>query len=344
MQSVVNTMRAVNPTMKLAHYTNIIEAQPSNSDPVGGVIHQQKADQINANNWWLRNSSGQIVQHSTTYGTYVVNPTSWTLTDTSGRRWPQVYAQLETNLVLSKVTGLDYIYVDNVFWRPRYSGDWRRNGTDQLLTDPVIQATLRQGYADYFSALRGLNPGKKIIGNADNDLSTAEYKGKLEGAYMECAYGKSWSHENAGWNRMMSEYRKMLANTTGPKDVIMEGCGPNGVDLNLLRYGMASALLEDGWFSYTAAGVRGFRADEYSAPLGTAAEAPPTAATASGIWMRRYTNGMVLVNPAGNTTASVDIGTGYKRLLGTQDPVTNNGQPITTVTLLPRQGLILVKQ
>jgi len=55
-------------------------------------------------------------------------------------------------------------------------------------------------------------------------------------------------------------------------------------------------LLENGWYAYTAAGHKTFWADEYSAPLGTAAEAPPTAPTTSGIWLRRYTGGMVLVN------------------------------------------------
>jgi len=344
MQGVVNTMRQVNPSIKLAHYTNMIDAQLSNPDPVGGVIHNLMADQINANDWWKRNASGQLTQWTTGYATYIVNPTAWAPKDASGRRWPQVAAQLETDLTLSKVSGLDYIYVDNVWWRPRTTGDWKRNGTNQLNTDPVIQAAVRQGIVDYFSALRTLNPGKKIIGNADNDLSTAEYKGKLEGAYNECAMGKSWSLETwAGWNSMMSRYRLMLANTQGPKDVIFEACGPNGPDLNMLRYGMASALLEDGWYAYSAAGHKTFWADEYSAPLGTAAEAPPTVATASGIWLRRYTGGMVLVNP-GTTTASVNIGSGYKRLLGTQDPATNNGQPLSTVTLLPRQGLILVKQ
>jgi hypothetical protein len=345
MQSFVNTMRGVNPKIKLAHYAVVIESPLSSSDPIGGAIYNAKAPYLNANDWWLRDANGQLVAWTSAFGTYYANVTAWAPKDASGRRWPQVAAQVETDLNLSKVTGLEYVFVDNVFGKPRNSADWKRNGTNQLATDPEIQAAFRQGQVDYFTALRNLNPGIKIMGNADNDLSSAEFKGKLEGAMLECAFGKSWSHETAGWNRMMSEYRKMLANTTGPKDVVLQGCAPNGVDLSLLRYGMASTLLEDGWYSY-----RGpvdnivFRADEYDAPLGTAAEAPPTAATASGIWLRRYTNGMVLVNPVGNTTASVNIGPGYKRLLGTQDPATNNGQPITTVTLLPRQGLILLKQ
>jgi hypothetical protein len=341
MQGVVNTMRQVNPTIKLAHYTNMFESAASHSEP----REQAKINLINANGWWLRDASGQLTQWTTIYSTYLINLTAWAPKDASGRRWPQVAAQVETDYVLSKVTGVDYIYIDGVIWRPRVNADWKRNGTNQLLGDPEVQTAMRQGYVDYFTALRTLNPGKKIIGNADNDLSTTEYRGQLEGAFLECALGKSWSFETwGGWNRMMSEYRKMLANTRAPKDVIFEGCGPNGVDLNIMRYGMASALLEDGWYAYTAAGNKpAFRADEFSVPLGTAAEAPPTAATTSGIWLRRYTNGMVLVNP-GTTTASVNIGAGYKRMLGTQDPVINNGQPISTVTLLPRQGLILVKQ
>jgi hypothetical protein len=84
--------------------------------------------------------------------------------------------------------------------------------------------------------------------------------------------------------------------------------------------------------------------DEYDARIGTPSEAPPSAATASGIWMRRYTNGIVLVNPSKTTALSIDIGTGYKHLLGTQDPVVNNGLAQRVITLQPRTGLLMVKQ
>jgi hypothetical protein len=60
--------------------------------------------------------------------------------------------------------------------------------------------------------------------------------------------------------------------------------------------------------------------------------------------MRRYTNGIVLVNPSKTATASIDVGPGYKRLAGAQDPSVNNGKAESTVTLGPRQGLLMVKQ
>ena len=84
--------------------------------------------------------------------------------------------------------------------------------------------------------------------------------------------------------------------------------------------------------------------DDYGAPIGDAAEAPPTAPAQNGIWMRRYTNGLVLVNPSKTATASINVGSGYKRLTGTQDPSVNNGKAESTVTLGPRQGLLMIRQ
>ena len=68
----------------------------------------------------------------------------------------------------------------------------------------------------------------------------------------------------------------------------------------------------------------------------------PTAALSNGIWMRRFENGLVLVNPQVGS-ASIDIGSGYKRLSGSQDPKVNTGQAQRVVTLGARQGLLMIK-
>ncbi len=60
--------------------------------------------------------------------------------------------------------------------------------------------------------------------------------------------------------------------------------------------------------------------------------------------MRRYTNGLVLVNPSKTTAASINVGAGYQYIKGTIDPGFNTGLPVSTVTLQPRSGLLLVKQ
>jgi hypothetical protein len=52
----------------------------------------------------------------------------------------------------------------------------------------------------------------------------------------------------------------------------------------------------------------------------------------------------VLVNPSTTKTSYIKVGTAYKRLKGTQDPNVNNGLSQSTITLGPRQGLILIKK
>ena len=89
--------------------------------------------------------------------------------------------------------------------------------------------------------------------------------------------------------------------------------------------------------------------DEYDAHIGTPLYAAPTAPYPvsqggdGNYWRRTYSNGLVLVNPSKTKTSYVHVPAGYKRLHGTQDPAVNNGQVVSTVTLPPRSGLLLIR-
>jgi hypothetical protein len=52
---------------------------------------------------------------------------------------------------------------------------------------------------------------------------------------------------------------------------------------------------------------------------------------------------MVLVNP-NDDARTVTIEPGWRRILARQDPVANDGTPVGTLTLAPRDGLVLVRQ
>lgn len=342
-QSWINEVRKLNPSIVMGGYTNTVEADAS---PEGGRSTYTIDTTVVTNDWWLHTSGGQKIQWTTAFDTYVVNLTRWSAKDASGRRFTEWLGDYVAGQI-GGVKGLDYVFQDNVWYTPRpYTqyADFMRNGTNQYAMSADIQAAWRLGTTDYMTRLRSKLPDIKVFANADNDLNYAEYKGKYDGALMECAFGKSWSfYERLGWARMMAEYRAQLANTISKTDAILQGCAAV-LDLAKLRFGLASAMLDNGWFSYKVTDeALPTWADEYSTNIGTPSEAPPTAPTASGIWMRKYSNGIVLVNP-GATTASVNIGAGYRRLQGTQDPVTNNGQPTSIVTLEPNRGLLLVKQ
>jgi len=338
LQANITGIKALNPGIKLAQYVILQEISDlAPSDP--SYANWQS---VNTNNWWLRDAAGKRKQWTSMYGAYMINPTAWTTPDASGQRWLQVKAKNDTNLLLSKMKGIDYVYVDG-FGEALADADWKVIGTNQLRAEPDVASAYRKGTVDYVSALRSLNPTVKFIGNS-NDVSSAEYNGQIEGVFRECLMGKSWSIETyAGWTTMMNSYRSALTHTKAPHDVVFSACSPTA-DPAMYRYGLASALLEDGYFAF---GVNGYQTfpwyDESDAPLGTAAEPPPTVATSSGIWMRRYTNGVALVNPSTSTTLSIDLGTDYKHLNGTIDPVVNNGLAERVVTLPPRSGLIMIK-
>lgn len=342
MQSMINGLRGVNPDIKLAQYVILNEVSGSATTNEDGYPVVQA---VTANDWWVRDAAGNRVQWTDQYHNYEVNSTEWAPVNAAGQRWPQWKAKFDTDHFFAMLTGLDYIYNDNVFSQPRNDADWMRIGTNQAHDDPVVAAGLRRGFVSYWNALRARNPGMKIMGNADNDLGSAEYRGQLEGAFLECLVGVNWSIESwGGWEAMMKHYRSVLANTRAPKDVIFHTCSTQS-DPALVRYGLASAMLESGYFAYTASGERAlYWADEFDAQMGVPAETPPTAPTASGLWMRRYTNGLVLVNPSKTSTLSIDIGDGYKHISGKQDPAVNNGQPQRVVSLPPRSGLLMIKQ
>lgn len=345
MQEVIELIRATNSSARIASYTVLVEmrSKVDASDTKNFPANQA----LTANEWWLLDSAGRRTQWTDAYGTDLVNVTAWAKKDPDGLRWPQWLGRHHTNL-LSQLSGLDYIYVDNVWYMPRPrtgAMDWKRNGSLQRSSDPQIQSAFRQGIADYWTALREGMPDKKIIGNADNDLNFPEYKGRLHGAFLECMMGKSWSLEKRrGWEAMMTSYRNAVANTIAPHDVIMQVCNTQAVDHQQLRYGLASAMLEDGWFAYTVTGMKPpYMADEFQVRIGKPVEGPPKSATPSGIWKRRYANGLVLVNPGPND-ATIEIEPGYRRIAGNQDPVVNNGQVARSVRLAARDGLLLIKQ
>lgn len=344
MQSMLSTMLAETPGIKLGTYTVLVEfwknPQPSNAQNFPNFVA------IEENDWWLYNADGQRVQWSREYKTHLVNITRWTRPDHLGRRYPEWLAEHKASYY-RELKGLEYVFVDNLWYSPRpksASMDWERNGRPRANSDPQVQSAFRQGLLDYMNALRKALPGVKLIGNADNDLDYPEFKGQLEGAYLECSIGRNWSIENRSWETMMGLYRKALANTKPPHDVILEACGDTRPDLRLMRYGLTSALLENGWFGYKIQGVgTPFYADEYSAPLGKPSEAPPRQPeSSSGIWSRKYTNGMVLVNP-GTSSATIEVGAGYKRLKGAQAPEVNDGMPASRITLGPKDGIVLLK-
>jgi hypothetical protein len=145
---------------------------------------------------------------------------------------------------------------------------------------------------------------------------------------------------------MMTAYHNLIKDTKPPHYVILEMRG-RLTDYAFMRYGLTSTLMDNGYFAfdddtqiYKTAPIF----DEYQVDLGQPLEGAQLVPWSNGIFRRNFTNGTVLVNPRGNGIQTVTLEPGFHRIEGKQDPVHNNGQPVSTIKLNEGDGIILLRE
>ena len=337
----VQSMKALNPGLKVGQYTILNEASTTSAN-------SDLTAKLDAMNWWLRDAlTGAKTQWSTSYGAWDINQTEWTGADANGDRWPQWLAKRDARMFFQRVPEFDLWYFDNVMLNSRVAtANWKLDGSNWSSKEATVAAAYRRGHAAEWLAAETAAPGRLQMGNVDNDLSSPEYRGQLGGAFLEALMGKSYSIETwAGWVPMMQRYLATTANLRGPALVGFNVHGSPS-DYRFFRYAFTSCLLGNGAFSFTDSAL-GYSSvpwfDEYEVALGAPAEAATLNAWSNGVYRRLYANAMVLVNPQLDAR-TVTIEPGWRRLLAGQDPVTNNGQAVGTLTLPAKDGIVLVRQ
>lgn len=340
MREVVRSIKAMNPKILVGQYTILGESQDSDSHPA-----RAKARKLTAEGWWLTDQDKQRVRWSSAYGAWDINITNWSRPDRDGLRYPEWLARHDDSVFFKPVPEFDIWYFDNVLARPASrTADWDLDGHDDSRDEPRIALAYRQANVAEWKEARRLEPHAILMGNA-KDLASAEYAGRLQGAFLEALMGLPWSTgTRLGWAAAMIEYRNAIRDTASPHIVAFNVHGRRD-DYQLMRFGLTSSLLEDGYFSYTELDSK-YRTvswfDEFDANLGEAVDPPARKPWQSGVYRRNFDKGAVLVNPD-PVVHTVVLEAGYRRLAGKQDPVVNNGQPATTVRLRPRDGLILLR-
>ncbi len=127
-------------------------------------------------------------------------------------------------------------------------------------------------------------------------------------------------------------------------------------DYQKMRYGLTTALLGDGYFSYEIStaghgslGLMWF--DEYDNAgkgrgyLGQPVEEAGVIMDAGNgsVWRREYEHGTVICNPT-DQQVTIDLGGVYWLIKGKQVPEINSGKSLDKVTIGPRDGRILLKE
>jgi hypothetical protein len=340
----VQAIKSHNPALKVAQYT----LQNDSPDDPSRTFNDDIIVKLDQMNWWLRDAvTGAKLRWSSQYFAYDINSTTWTPADENGDRYPQWKAKRDFARFYGPVPEFDVWYFDGAM---RYSrvlqANWRLDGVNVASQHPEVQSAFRDAQAAHWAAAAALAPGRLQLGNADNDLGYFEYRGKLGGSFLEAQMGKSWSLETYyGWPTMMERYFAVTANLKPPKLVGFNVWGAID-DYRFFRYAFISCRLHDGYFSYTDA-ARGYNSvpwfDEYEVAFGAAIDPPTMTAWSNGVHRRRYEHAMVLLNPNAEPR-TVTVEPGWRRILARQDPVTNDGTPVTTLTLAPKDGIVLVRQ
>lgn len=341
MRKAVQAIKSRNPNVRVGQYTVLNEAYDNPDDASTADLR----DKLHSSKWWLLNASGRRVQWTRQYSTWEINLTDWARPDAGGRRWPQWLAERNHAVYFREIPEFDIVYLDNVMSPPRVKADWDRDGRDDDPRSPAMLAAHHAGHLAHWNHIRKLRPGALLVGNADNDLANAEWRGQLDGAFLEGMMGERWSIEAwAGWSAMLQRYRAVLRHVRQP-GIVGFGVHGSAADYRFFRYGYATCLLDDGYFAFTDrklghSSVPWF--DEYDFKLGRALSGPPAAAWSQDVWRRDFENGIVLVNPAG-APRTVAVGPGLRRLSGGQDPAVNNGAAVSQVTLGAKDGIVLRK-
>jgi putative glycosyl hydrolase-like family 15 (GHL15) protein len=346
MNTIIKQIKARNPNALVFFYTNSDEGYLSSKTSLAPLYNK-----VNSMHWWLKNGTS-LVPSFYGDGGYTINNTPYTPKDSSGNDSIDWIAKWYVSNYYTPNPALDGLFIDNVFAKPRVTGDWQDDGVALLPTSTTAAASVQAGYERWFTLMHTLMPGKAQIGNAGSWATPGAtppsgYVNMANGAVLEALIGKTYSTEQwAGWSAMMKEYNTVMSVTSAPKLVIFSQWG-SPTDYRSFRYGFTSCLMNNGYYSFTNNSIGYYGVvwfDEYNAKLGSAVTSTPTTAWQNGVWRRDFTNGIALVNPKGNGPRTVSLGGTFIKLKGSQAPTVNTGQAVTSVTLQDRDGIILMRK
>ena len=332
-------IRKYNPKIKILAYLASQEVRGDSHD-LTGTLRKRLYDQIN-DRWWLRDTSGNKVYWWP--GNPIFNVTGNCPKDDDGKRYSDFLGGFIKDEILS--TGLwDGVFLDNVWegidFMSGFNIDLNQDGTGE--TQKELSASWKQGMTSLLNNVRQtLGPDYIMIGNGGE-------------GYYKYLNGSLYEHfPYQGWAYTMNKYRFITQNGYSPAiGILNSNVGNSGkrTDYQKMRYGLASALLGDGFYSFDNGDqthVEMWWYDEYESYLGRPTSVAINVANGGtklteGVWRRDYEKGVVLVNSTDKEYV-VDLKAEYEKVHGTQDPKTNDGTFVSKVTLPAKDGLILLK-
>ncbi|MCX6794796.1 MAG: putative glycoside hydrolase [Candidatus Falkowbacteria bacterium] len=340
-------IRQLNPKIIILAYITSEEILDDVNGYGAATLRQEFASGL-SDNWWLRDKSGNKI--SNWPYTSMFNLTDGAGFDAGGRRLNDYLPEF----VADKIAGSglwDGVFYDNTW------GDisWLNNGNLDLNNDGVsdtpaqADAAWAAGFKKMLAKTRTLTgPNFIIIGNGH---VYDGYQSIINGMMLE-SFPPPW--ENGGtWTEAMKTYLKLPSLNPAPAVSVVNVTDKNQSNYQHFRYGLASALLGNGFYSFdyniTNHGQTWWY-DEYDVNLGPPSSPPFNLLANSseelkpGLWRRDFKNGVAIVNSTDEKQAYVPLKEELEKISGGQAPTINNGAKINYIQLAARDGLILLKR
>ncbi len=340
-RELLKKLRVLNPSILLYVY---ITPQDIRTDAAQSpsVLRRKLASGI-AEEWYVTNQDGK--KFSSWPGMVMLNVAD-NAPAVNGVRYNQYLAKFVNDELLS--TGLwDGVFFDNawegVSWFGGKNFDLDKDGVND--SDP--DSHWINGARFVYEETRRLNGGKYLV---MANGGTKVYRSQLNGLMLETFpnYG--------GWKGTMDIYSAYEKEKQFfPQTMVVNRNTQNNLgrkdDYRSVRYGLASTLLGNGYFSFDYGDQDHSQTwwyDEYNVnlgdPIGEAVSLLGSTAkfNENDVWRREYTNGVAVVNPS-NESKNVDLGSDYEKIIGQQDSRINNGVITDRITLPAKDGIVMMK-
>ncbi len=333
-------IRELNPKIKIIAYVTseeILEDVNSGYAPLRADLRAGIKD-----NYWLKDPSGN--QLSFWPGTLMLNGA-----DTSADSWNSYLA----NFVNQEVKGSGYfdgVFLDNLWTNISWfnGGNLDLNGDHQKDKASEADAKWLKGSQHLLAQIRA-KCGKNFL-IMSNGQADKHFEKDLNGRLLE---NFPALFNGASWTKAMSDYQLAGSAEQNPKLVVLNSYAKNQNDFRKFRFGLASTLMANGYYSFdydvTNHGQTWWY-DEYDAKLGAPQGdaynllSKNSSALAPGLWRRDFEKGIAVVNSTNKTQTYSFHQENFEKLQGTQDVGVNNGDKTNWVKLAPGDGIILLKK
>jgi len=339
-------IRQLNPNIIILAYINSVELIDSPRDYDKAEMRNLLADNIDAS-WWLKDQGGNKI--SNWPYTSMFNLTDGAGKNASGERFNDYLPEFVVNEI--KSSGLwDGVFYDNtwgdVAWVNQGNIDANNDGQKDIAS--IVDPAWASGFKKVLTKTKKLaGPGFIIVGNG---RVYEGYQSLLNGMMLE-SFPSSW--ENGGtWAGSMKTYLHLPTVNNTPNISIINSFNKNQTNYPAFRFGLASALMGDGYYSYdydvTNHGQTWWY-DEYDVSLGVAqSSAYNVIANKSndikdGLWRRDFKYGSAILNSTNKEQLYVFPKEEMEKFQGTQDPTFNTGLKINYLKLAPHDGAILLR-